>query len=397
MRKSQPSAARVAFNFVLLIGIANLFADLTYEGARSINGQFLASLGASALVVGFTAGAGELLGYGLRSITGLISDRTARYWLVTITGYVVNMAAVPALALAGNWPLAAALIMTERTGRAIRKPSTEAMLAHAGHQIGQGWVFGLNEALDQAGATVGPLIMAVVLFLKGGYRQGYALLAIPAIITIGTILAARRLFPRPSDLEAGHELNRVALSRRYWYYLAAASCIAAGFADFALIGYHFQKMTVISPALIPIYYAVAMGAGAIGALALGRLYDINRTWTVLGTFLAGAFFAPLVFLGGPLIALAGMLLWGIGLAAQESLLRPLVAVIVDASRRATAFGLFDTGFGVAWFIGSVVLGYLYGVSILGLVIFSVLVQLIALPLFAFAGLSPAPVNPRTGH
>jgi hypothetical protein len=191
-----------------LIGVANLFADLTYEGARSLNGQFLASLGASALAVGFTAGAGELLGYGLRSITGLISDRTGRYWLATITGYAVNMAAVPAMALAGNWPLAAALIMAERTGRAIRKPSTAAMLSHAGHQIGQGWVFGLNEALDQAGATIGPLIMALVLFVKGGYRNGYALLAIPAVVTVATILAARRLYPRPSDLEAGHLLDR---------------------------------------------------------------------------------------------------------------------------------------------------------------------------------------------
>ena len=388
MSKRQATPARVALNFVLLIGVANLFADLTYEGARSINGQFLASLGGSALVVGFTAGAGELLGYGLRSITGLISDRTGRYWLVTITGYAVNMAAVPAMALAGNWLLAAALIMAERTGRAIRKPSTAAMLSHAGHQIGQGWVFGLNEALDQAGATIGPLIMALVLFVKGGYRQGYALLAIPAIVTVVTILAARRLFPRPRDLEAGQMLDRPGFGRRYWYYLAAAGCIGAGFADFALIGYHFQKASIVSPSLIPVYYAVAMGAGAIGALALGGLYDINRTRTVLGTFLGAAFFAPLVFLGGPLIALAGMVLWGIGLAGQESLLRSLVASIVDASRRATAFGLFDTGFGIAWFIGSVLMGYLYGISIPALVIFSVLIELIALPLFAFARLSP---------
>jgi hypothetical protein len=237
--RSEPTPARVAPNFVLVIGIANLFADLTYEGARSINGQFLASLGASALAVGFTARVGELLGYGLRSITGLISDRTGQYWLVTITGYLVNMAAVPAMAL--------------------------------------------------------------------------------------------------------------------------------------------------SPTLIPIYYAVAMGAGAVGALALGRLHDMNQAGTVLGTFLAAAFFAPLVFLGGPRIALGGMVLWGIGLAAQESLLRSVVAGIVDASSRATAFGLFDTGFGIAWFIGSVVMGYRYGISIAGLVIFSVLLELIGLPLLAFAG------------
>jgi predicted MFS family arabinose efflux permease len=292
------------------------------------------------------------------------------------------------MALAGNWPLAAVLIMAERTGRALRKPSTEAMLAHAGHQVGQGWVFGVNEALDQVGATIGPLIMALVLLVKGGYRLGYALLAIPAAVTIATILVARRWFPRPSDLEAGRPLDRQGLSRRYWYYVVAAGCVAAGFADFALIGYHFQKMSVISPTLIPVYYAVAMGAGAIGALALGRLYEINQPGTVLGAFLAAAFFAPLVFLGGPLIALGGMVLWGIGLAAQESLLRSVVAGIVDASRRATAFGLFDTAFGIAWFIGSLAMGYLYGISIPGLIIFSVLLQLIALPLLAFAGLRP---------
>jgi predicted MFS family arabinose efflux permease len=205
---------------------------------------------------------------------------------------------------------------------------------------------------------------------------------------VATILVARRLFPRPADLEAGHPLDSQGLARRYWYYLLTAGCIAAGFADFALIGYHLQKTHVISPTLIPVYYAVAMGAGAIGALALGKLYDINRTSTVLGTFLVGAFFAPLVFLGGPLTALGGMLLWGIGLAAQESLLPPLVAAIVDASRRATAFGLFDTGFGIAWFVGSVTLGYLYGISIPALVLVSVLLQLIALPILAFAGMPP---------
>src|SRR5438067_809281 len=145
-----------AFRFVLVLGIANFFADMTYEGARSSTGPFLGTLGASAAVVGFTAGLGELLGYTLRSIFGVISDKTGKYWIVTIVGYIINMLAVPALALAGNWPLAAGLIVAERTGRAIRKPSTDAMLSFAGHKLGRGWVFGLNEAFDQAGATLGP-------------------------------------------------------------------------------------------------------------------------------------------------------------------------------------------------------------------------------------------------
>ena len=169
MTKNQRTTlAKLAFRFVLTIGIVNLFADLTYEGARSITGPFLGSLGASATVIGIVVGFGELLGYSLRSVSGFLADKTHRYWVVAFVGYVINMLAVPALTLAGNWPLAATLIIAERTGRAIRRPSVEAMISYAGKEIGRGWVFGLNEALDQGGATVGPLIVALVLYLKGG-------------------------------------------------------------------------------------------------------------------------------------------------------------------------------------------------------------------------------------
>src|ERR1039458_1232100 len=183
-----------ALRFVILIGIVSLFADFTYEGARSVNGQFLETLGASAAVVGFTVGFGELVGYGLRFVFGYLADKTKRYWLNAIIGYTINLLAVPALALVGNWQLAAVLIITERTGRAIRKPAVESMLSHAGTQTGQGWAFGLHEALDQTGATLGPLMMALVLFLKDGYKHGYALLLIPALMSLATILLARPSF-----------------------------------------------------------------------------------------------------------------------------------------------------------------------------------------------------------
>src|SRR5437868_8591277 len=206
VKEKKSLTASSAFRFVLILGIANCFADMTYEGARSVTGPFLGTLGASAAIVGFTAGFGELIGYGLRSVTGLISDRTGRYWLVTIVGYVINMLAVPALALAGNWPLAAGLIVAERTGRAIRKPATEAMLSFAGKQIGHGWVFGLNEALDQTGATIGPLVMAFVLLRRGNYQNGFALLLIPALLAIAIVLIARDFFPNPEHLEVAESI-----------------------------------------------------------------------------------------------------------------------------------------------------------------------------------------------
>src|SRR5437667_10530147 len=167
---------RSALHFVLIIGIGNFFADFTYEGARGIVGPFLGSLGATAAVVGFVAGLGELMGYGLRSVSGYFADKSHRHWAFAFLGYAVNMLAVPALALAGSWPLAAGLVVSERVGRGIRKPTVEAMLSYAGKSIGAGWVFGLNEALDQAGATIGTMLMALDLYVNGGFRIGFGVL-----------------------------------------------------------------------------------------------------------------------------------------------------------------------------------------------------------------------------
>src|SRR6195256_759094 len=195
--------SRSALQFVVIIGIANFFADFTYEGARGIIGPFLGSLGASAAIVGFVAGLGELMGYGLRSVSGYFADKSHRHWAFAFLGYAINMFAVPALALATRWPLASALVVSERIGRGIRKPTVEAMLSYAGRSIGAGWVFGLNEALDQAGATIGPLLMALILYLDGGYRTGFATLFIPALLCLGTLVLARLLHPRPHELEKG--------------------------------------------------------------------------------------------------------------------------------------------------------------------------------------------------
>src|SRR5437588_12263993 len=382
-KEKESLTASTAFRFVIVIGIANLFADMTYEGARSSTGQFLGSLGASAAVVGFTAGLGEFLGYALRSVSGVISDKTGKYWIVTIIGYIINMLAVPALALAGSWPLAAGLIVAERTGRAIRKPSTEAMLSFAGKHIGQGWVFGLNEAFDQAGATLGPLIISLVLFRHGSYRTGFALLLVSALLTIAIVFVASKLFPNPRELEAGHGLETKGFSRPYWLYLIAGAFIAAGFADFSLIAYHFQRSGSVAGPVIPIYYAVAMAVGGIGALVFGKWFDKAGLSVLIAVFFVSAFFAPLVFFGQSWVALCGMILWGIGMGAQNSLLKSVIAPLLRRDVRATGFGLFDTGFGVAWFLGSWAMGILYGKSILLLVIFSVSLQLLALLAFVF--------------
>jgi MFS family permease len=373
---------KTALKFVILLGVVSLFADMTYEGARSITGPFLAVLGASGTIVGIVAGFGELIGYGLRLVSGYISDRTGKYWTVTLIGYFINLLAVPLLALAGRWDIAALLMIAERMGKAIRNPSRDAMLSHATQRIGRGWGFGLHEAMDQIGAILGPLIVAGVLYLSDGYRMSFAILLVPALVALAVLLVARALYPRPRDLEvASVELKTKGFSRIFWLYLAAVSLIAAGYVDFPLISYHFEKLSIVSKVWIPGFYAVAMGVDALSALYFGRLFDrIGLSILIVVSFLS-SFFAPLVFLGGFNLALLGMALWGIGMGAQESIMRAAIAEMVPMDKRSTAYGIFNAGFGLFWFLGSALMGILYDVSIPALILFSVVMQLASVPFF----------------
>lgn len=371
-----------ALKFIILMGVVSLFADMTYEGARSITGPYLAVLGASAVTVGFVAGFGELAGYVLRFFSGNLIDRTQKYWTVTIIGYMINLLAVPLLALAGSWEIAAALMIAERIGKGIRVPSRDVMLSHACSQVGQGWGFGLHEALDQIGALLGPLIVAVVLYYHGSYQLGFTFLLLPAVLAILVLVISRFLYPKPSNLEVEvPQLNTKGFKKTYWLYVIAAALIAAGFADFALISYHFQKVGVISAALIPILYALAMGVDGISALIFGRLFDKIGLSIMIVVALISSLFAPLVFLGGFYMVFMGMVLWGVSMGAQESIMRSSVAIMSNVKRRGSAYGVFQTIYGVSWFAGSLLMGALYDFSIYYLVGFSVLIQIVSIPVF----------------
>ncbi|MCC7355903.1 MAG: MFS transporter [Anaerolineae bacterium] len=382
-------AAGSAMTFVVLFGFISLFSDMTYEGARSMSGQYLKILGASAFAVGFAAGAGELLGYALRLVSGYITDRTKQYWLVTITGYTVQLLSVPLLALTGRWEWAFILLLTERIGKAIRNPSRDAMLSYATKQMGRGFGFGLHEAMDQIGAFLGPLIVAAVLFLRGGlqddaaaHRAGFAVLLVPAIIALTLIQFARLRYPRPAELESKTPVVATkGFSRRYWLYLLGAGLIATGYADFALINYHFKTIGLAPDRWLPIFFAVAMGVDAIAAIVFGTLYDKKGFPVLVAAFSLSALFAPFAFLGNLPLALVGVGLWGIGMGIQESIMRAVVADLVPSDRRASGYGLFHFGFGIMWFLGSALMGFLYDQSVTYIVIFSLVAQFAAIPVF----------------
>ena len=391
------TAARArALRFVLLIGVMSFFADFTYEGSRSIIGPYLAVLGASAAAIGIIAGLGELLGYGLRLVSGRMADQTGRYWPITIFGYIVQMLAVPLLALAGSWQIAALLIILERVGKAMRNPPRDVMLSHAGKEVGYGWAFGVHEALDQSGALFGPLLVAAVLAFRGEYRIAFAVLLVPALMTLSILLVARLTYPRPQEMEANPpDVKAEGLPRVFWVYLAGAVLVAAGFADYPLIAYHFARTSTVSTTFIPIFYAVAMGVSGMGSLIFGRLFDRFGIVVLIPLTLLSALFIPLVFLGGFWVALIGMALWGLGIGVHESIIPAAVAPMVPIQRRASAYGLFTAGYGIFWFLGSALIGILYGVSLPALIIFSLVAELAAIPLFILVRRQLPSMNPTT--
>lgn len=382
--ESVPVTSRTALRFVLAIGVISFFADFTYEGARGILGQYLASLGAGAATISIVTGFGALLGYALRLVSGRAADETGKFWPITIFGYFLQLLAVPALALAGNWPAAAALVFAERTGKATRNPPRDAMLSHAANEIGgYGWAFGLHEAFDQAGAMVGPLAIAGILALHHSYRFAFAALLLPAVLSLVLVLAAKHIYPHPESFErASHPVNETSsdsLPRSFVFYMVAAGLVAAGFTDYPLMAFHFQRTHFVRPDWIPLLYALAMGVSGSGSLLFGRLFDRFGFNVIVALTLASALFAPLIFFGKLFGIVAGVCLWGIGMGVHESIIPAAVAPMVSPQRRASAYGLFTAVYGIAWFLGSVIIGLLYDHSITATVAFCMLSQLVAIP------------------
>lgn len=370
---------RSAYAFIVTFGIVSLFADMAYEGMRGLNGEFLGSLGASGTMVGVIAGGGELLGYLLRLVSGRLAQRTGAYWPLAIGGYALTMVAVPAMAFVFSWQAAALFVLLERAGKAMRSPATNTMQSRAGDHIGQGWAFGLQEALDQTGAVIGPLITSFVLARHGDYHAAYAWLAVPAVLTmisVGTIAIRYRF--------AGHIVQPAsgdgapALSRTFWLYTLSAALLGFGFADFSLIAFHFAQANIVAKATVPIFYAVAMAASGAGALLFGWLFDRRGLVVLIPVILLGTAATPLVFLGRATAALAGTLLWGMAFGTQNALTSAAVAKLVPEAMRARAYGLFSAIYGTSWFAGSALLGALYDTSLVLLASVAIAAQLLAI-------------------
>ena len=376
--------------FVVGFGVVSALADIVYEGARSVYGPFLASLGATALVVSVITGGGDALALVARLLFGRLADARSRRWALTITGYALTVIAVPLLGLTTALWIACALILLERLGKAVRSPSKDAMLAQAGAVTGRGWAFAVHEAMDQAGAFAGPLLIAASLALTAVYGPGFLLLAIPGVAALLVLLYLRRRVPDPACYEPVDEVvpatetSREPLPRAFWIYAAFTALTMAGFATFGLLSFHLAEMGSVSVAVVPVVYAVAMGVDAVAALISGRWYDrIGIRGLVVLPVLA-AVIPWLGFSSSTPLVIAGMLVWGIVIGIQESTMRAAVADLVPDARRGSAYGIFTAIYGLAWLAGSIVIGATYERSVVLTAVVVTVVQGAALAVFLVA-------------
>jgi MFS family permease len=371
---------QAAMRFIVCLGFVSLFADMTYEGAYSIVGPFLKDLGASGAQVGLIAGVGEMIAASLRMFSGRLADKTRAYWSLAISGYVLNLLVVPALAFVGTWQAAALLIVAERTGKALRGPARDVLLSDATAEVGHGWGFGIHTAMDQTGAVAGPVFMAAsVLRLHHNFGPAFMYLAIPAALALGALLVAKAVYPaagHPPATKPPQPLPRV-----FWTYVAAAGLLACGFVDFPLLGYHFENTQLVSPETIPLLYAAAMAVNGATALLFGRLFDRYGITVLVWGILISLFALPLGFLGGTFAIVLAVCCWGAGLGAQDASLRSGIAQVVSMNKRGSAFGSFNFVYGIMWLIGSATMGFLYGHSRVALVAFGVVAQIAAAVMF----------------
>ncbi len=373
--------------FIVLMGIVSLFSDMTHEGARSILGEYLDLTGASAAAIGFVSGVGELCGYSLRLLSGFIADKTKKYWTLVIVGYALQVLAIPALALVpeGGWIAACGLVILERVGKAVKKPAKNTLVSFAASEVGTGKGFAYQEFLDQLGAFLGPVILFVIAAVKGTdhlfstYRICFALLGIPALITIGLVIYSRIAYPHPEMFEKEEEKEEEFHFRRsFVFYMIAISLFAFGFADFTLITLHAARTHAFPDSALSLLYAAAMAVDAFSALFFGWLFDKIGLKTLIISTLCSTFFSCFIFLTkDPVLIGTGIILWGIGMGAQESIMKAAVTRIIPRSMRSSGFGIFETGFGIAWFLGSWLLGALYDIDPVWLAAVSVSAQLLA--------------------
>ena len=386
------------WSFVFAFGLVSLFADMVYEGARSIIGPYLATLGASATLVGLIAGAGELIGYGLRLGSAYFVSRSRHYWTWTIAGYALTVLSVPLIGASGGLIGAMLLYGGERLGKAVRSPAKDTLLSHASAATGRGKAFGIHQFMDQLGAVAGPLLLAAMLGWRPlDYRFAFATLSVPGVVVLALLLWLRARVPDPQAYESRADAEsaaksgspvvkpgasgRSALPRRYWQFVAAVAMLSCGIASFPLLAFHAQTKHLLSDAAVPVLFAVAMLVDGVTGLLVGHAYDRRGPIVLLAVPIA-ACGAALAFAQSAALVWIGVAIWGMVNGILDSTVKAAVTSLVPSTSRALAFGWLSLVRGLGLLVAGGLLGVAYDHSI-----FLTVVLIVGANVLALAGLS----------
>ncbi|MBZ4669847.1 MAG: major Facilitator Superfamily protein [Oscillospiraceae bacterium] len=382
---------------IIMFGIISMMGDVVYESARSSNSQYLNLLGISAAKVGLVFGIGEFLGYFIRLISGLLSDKSGKHWIFMFLGYGMLLV-VPLIGFTMNWNAIIILILMERIGKALRSPAKDTILSKvADKQVGVGFAFGLQEALDQIGAFIGPLIFTSIFYFtrKNGvlqYQLGYRALFIPFailmlfLVFVFTKVKNNNLVP---DIKKEHHSEH--LQPVFWIYTAFTFFCTLGFVNFSTVGYHLKATNLMSDGDITLVYSLAMIADAVTALVVGKIYDKLKAKSgkkaggllVLMVLPAVSLLLPVLTLSHSAILIAiGMIVFGIVMGIHETVMRSAIADVTPFDKRGTGYGVFNTGYGLALMIGASLMGLFYDMNMTGAIIaFTFATEIIAAILY----------------
>lgn len=398
--KKHNSKITPAVAVIIIFGLISMFGDVVYESARSANSQYMNLLGISAAQVGLVFGIGEFLGYALRLLAGIMSDKTGKHWAFMFVGYGM-LISVPLIGLTMNWNFLIILILMERIGKALRNPAKDTILSSVAEgQVGVGFAFGLQEALDQLGAFLGPLVFTAVFYFtsKNGlseYQLGYKFLIVPFILLMLFVYYAYRkitssdLLPSPKS----KEYQNTKLESIFWFYTIFTFFCAAGFVNFSTTGYHLKASGLMSDANITLVYSFAMVVDAVAALVVGKTYDRlkEKTKKRTGGILVLAVI-PILTVLLPLLTLSnsktliiiGMAFFGIVMGTHETIMRSAIADITPYRKRGTGYGIFNSAYGLALLTGSALMGVFYDMESINLIIgYTVVVEVIAMAIYLY--------------
>jgi MFS family permease len=382
MKSSKQIEIRAAYMAIILLGIVSLMGDLVYEGSRGIIPDYLNFLGASALIVGLVTGLGEFLGYAMRLFSGILADTTKAYWFLIFVGYGL-IVAVPLMAFPWEWQAVALLVLVERFGKALRSPPRDTVLSMVSKGIGSGKAFGIHEFLDQIGAILGPLIVVTLMFYtKNDYSSVFKFMILPYFIMLIALIYTYKSIRDQAYTEKKVEEEK-GLTKSFYVYTAAVTLNTIGLIHISLI--LFKASEILQPVhqqwIVPALFLIAQSIDAPIALISGYFYDKLGVKVLLIPFIISTLPPILTLTSNQLIMLvAASLVFGSVLGMQESIYRATVADLTPITSRGKAYGLFNTAYGLGFLASGAIYGSFidYRISIIGVIAYSLVMQLIAI-------------------